>query len=60
MIAPQLFYFIVHKETQQNDDSLNSYFHPVYCEECETEVGVQDPNGLYIFYNVICEDPYMF
>ncbi|KAK8799481.1 hypothetical protein WA158_006030 [Blastocystis sp. Blastoise] len=45
-----------------NNDYNNDYFyfHPVYCEECETEIGVQDSNGMYIFYNIIENDPEPF
>lgn len=40
-------------EQPKADAGPQDAYHPLVCEGCGTEVGVQDPkDGLYIFFNV--------
>ena len=44
-------------EKQRNDTSSNPVsdetYHPVKCEQCNTEVGVFDEDEVYHFFNVL-------
>ncbi|KYR02521.1 hypothetical protein DLAC_01365 [Tieghemostelium lacteum] len=40
------------KDQDENGKELIEYYHPVYCEICDTQVGVYDEDEVYHFFNI--------